>query len=78
MAANFKKKSVPLSSRGQAVPRGSKLSISNNQLLVSSGVPSLDNIIGEFSLKRQTRQVSILKGVPFVIDVKKEENGWTD
>ena len=49
MAANFKKKRpCGSSSRNPSVPAGSKVSIGNNQLLVSSGVPSLDNILGEF------------------------------
>eukprot|EP00112_Aurelia_sp_Birch-Aquarium-sp1_P024770 Seg798.3 transcript_id=Seg798.3/GoldUCD/mRNA.D3Y31 product="Elongator complex protein 4" protein_id=Seg798.3/GoldUCD/D3Y31 len=46
MASSFKKKSSTSSSRSQAAPRGSKVSLHNNQLLVSSGVPSLDNILG--------------------------------
>lgn len=47
MAANFKKKRpCASSSRNPSVPAGSKVSIGNNQLLVSCGVPSLDNILG--------------------------------
>ena len=43
MATSFKKKG----SRGRAVyPSGTKPSLHNNQLLISSGVPSLDNNIG--------------------------------
>ena len=48
MASSFKKKSGTSSSRSQAAPRGSKVSLHNNQLLVSSGVPSLDNILGKY------------------------------
>lgn len=45
MATSFKKKG----SRGRAVyPPGTRPSLHNNQLLISSGVPSLDNMIGEF------------------------------
>jgi len=45
MATSFKKKG----SRGRAVyPPGTRPSLHNNQLLTSSGVPSLDNMIGEF------------------------------
>ena len=44
MATSFKKKG----SRGRAVyPLGTKPSLHNNQLLISSGVPSLDNNIGK-------------------------------
>ena len=50
MASSFKKKSGTSSSRSQAAPRGSKVSLHNNQLLVSSGVPSLDNILGKLYL----------------------------
>ncbi|XP_022781811.1 elongator complex protein 4-like isoform X3 [Stylophora pistillata] len=43
MATSFKKKS----GRGRAVyPPGTRPSLHNNQLLVSSGVPSMDNVIG--------------------------------
>jgi len=43
MATSFKKKG----SRGRAVyPPGTRPSLHNNQLLTSSGVPSLDNMIG--------------------------------
>ena len=44
MATSFKKKST----RGRAIyPPGTRPSLHNNQLLVSSGVPSMDNVIGE-------------------------------
>ena len=44
MATSFKKKG----SRGRAVyPAGTKPSLHNNQLLISSGVPSMDNNIGD-------------------------------
>lgn len=44
MATSFKKKG----SRGRTVyPSGTKPSLHNNQLLISSGVPSLDNNIGD-------------------------------
>ena len=44
MATSFKKKG----SRGRAVyPSGTKPSLHNNQLLISSGVPSMDNNIGD-------------------------------
>ncbi|KAJ7384443.1 Elongator subunit elp4 [Desmophyllum pertusum] len=43
MATSFKKKG----SRGRAVyPSGTRPSLHNNQLLISSGVPSMDNVIG--------------------------------
>ena len=45
MATSFKKKGT----RGRVVyPPGTRPSLHNNQLLISSGVPSLDNVIGEF------------------------------
>lgn len=44
MATSFKKKG----SRGRAVyPRGTRPSLHNNQLLISSGVPSMDSMIGD-------------------------------
>lgn len=44
MATSFKKKG----SRGRTVyPSGTKPSLHNNQLLISSGVPSLDSNIGD-------------------------------
>lgn len=44
MATSFKKKG----SRGRAVyPSGTRPSLHNNQLLISSGVPSMDNVIGD-------------------------------
>ena len=44
MATSFKKKG----SRGRAIyPPGTRPSLQNNQLLISSGVPSLDNVVGE-------------------------------
>ncbi|RMX46083.1 hypothetical protein pdam_00009380 [Pocillopora damicornis] len=43
MATSFKKKST----RGRAIyPPGTRPSLHNNQLLVSSGVPSMDSVIG--------------------------------
>lgn len=43
MATSFKKKG----SRGRAVyPPGTRPSLHNNQLLISSGVPSMDSVIG--------------------------------
>lgn len=43
MASSFKKKS----SRGRLTyPAGTKISLNNNQLLISSGVPSLDTLLG--------------------------------
>ena len=45
MATSFKKKS---GARGRNVyPRGTKISLHNNQLLVSTGVPSFDRLIGK-------------------------------
>lgn len=45
MATSFKKKG----SRGRAVyPPGTRPSLHNSQLLISSGVPSMDNVVGEF------------------------------
>lgn len=45
MATSFKKKG----SRGCAVyPPGTRPSLHNSQLLISSGVPSMDNVVGEF------------------------------
>ena len=67
MAANFKKKRpCASSSRNPSVPAGSKVSIGNNQLLVSSGVPSLDNILGEFAEFLVSRYSSSLKSREFV------------
>lgn len=44
MATSFKKKG----SRGRTVyPSGTKPSLHNNQLLISCGVPSMDNNIGD-------------------------------
>lgn len=44
MATSFKKKS---STKGRpALPLGSRPSIANNQLLISTGVPSLDSLLG--------------------------------
>lgn len=44
MASSFRKKTS--AARGQGLPLGSKASFHNNQLLVSSGVPSLDIVLG--------------------------------
>ena len=44
MASSFKKKS----NRGRGnYPAGTKISLHNNQLLISSGVPSLDSLLGK-------------------------------
>lgn len=45
MSTSFKKKTA---SRGQpTLPNGTKPSLNKNQLLISTGVPSLDNLIGK-------------------------------
>lgn len=52
MASSFKKKS----NRGRsAYLAGTKISLHNNQLLISSGVPSLDTVLGEALLIRMRR-----------------------
>ena len=44
MASSFKKKST----RGRLTyPAGTKVSLHNKQLLISSGIPSLDTVLGE-------------------------------
>lgn len=47
MASSFKKKS----NRGRGIyPIGTKISLHNNQLLISTGVPSFDVLLGNFFL----------------------------
>lgn len=54
MATSFKKKG----SRGRAVyPSGTRPSLHNNQLLISSGVPSMDNVIGELIIVQGSMEV---------------------
>jgi hypothetical protein len=44
MASSFRKKSH----RGRgSYPAGTKISLHNNQLLISTGVPSLDSLLGK-------------------------------
>eukprot|EP00794_Sanderia_malayensis_P018124 gene18124-19934_t len=45
--ATFRKRAPISSSRSQGLPLGTKASFQNNQLLVSTGVPSLDNVLEE-------------------------------
>ena len=69
MATSFQKKG----SRGRVYPSGTRASLHNNQLLVSTGIPSMDNVIGKNCLRffvsdNTTKDSGLIKSVCYDLD----------